>query len=128
MVKGNIVIAGTLGPESEMPEEIKIVDDLHSVMNACKYRHDCRHRIAVLEVKLSGSRERNALLFSTMEKSSAQIDAVEDLEDTIVLMAEELQKFCNEGKEAGNELTGVQALVDEFHQKYTRHEEARCQL
>ena len=55
-------------------------------------------------------------------------DVLGELEDTIIMMAQELQDFVDEAEEAdpeGNPLEGVKQLLAEFHERYTRYEQAR---
>ena len=52
-------------------------------------------------------------------------EALEELESVAVLMAQELQDFCDEAEEAGNELTSVQALVDDWERVYSKYESLR---
>ena len=55
-------------------------------------------------------------------------EALNDLEDTFILMAQELQDFIDEADEAdpeGNPLQSTKQLLAEFHERYTRYERAK---
>ena len=54
--------------------------------------------------------------------------ALEDVESTAILMAQELQEFCDEAEECGNPLTAVQALVDDWERVYSNWETVMRQV
>ena len=54
-------------------------------------------------------------------------DVLGELEDTIIMMAQELQDFVDEAEEAdpeGNPLQSTKQLLAEFHERYARYERA----